>query len=81
MDVALLWEFARRGIKNVTIWMPPPPPNATTTHLEQYVHEVADKLEPVAMSCSCEAKVLIDGYTYTVHPSPGIGNVIFVRSL
>jgi hypothetical protein len=77
IQIALLSELARRGVENVTIWIPFL--NPSTASLRQFVTEVADKLEPVARSCSDKVKVCISGYTYTVCSSPGIGNVIFVR--
>ncbi len=78
IHIALGSELTRRGVENVIIWMPFL--NLSMTHLKQFAEEVADKLEPVARSCSRKAKALINGYTYTVDPAPGIGTVIFVLS-
>lgn len=73
---ALGTELMRRGVEDVTIWTPSF--NVSKAHRRQFVQEVADKLEPVAKSCTREVKVCVNGYTYTVDPSPGIGSVWFV---
>jgi hypothetical protein len=78
ISTAIGAELIRRGVKDVTIWTPSF--NVPKAYRKQFVQEVADKLEPVAKSCTREVEVRVNVYTYTVDPSPGIGTVFFVSA-
>jgi hypothetical protein len=70
-------ELKRRGVKDFIIWIPSF--SVSKAHLGQLVQEAADKVEVAARSCTRELKLRIDGRIYTLTPSPGIGQILFMR--
>jgi len=74
---ALGEELMRRGVRDFIVWTPSF--SVSKARRKQFVQEVADKLELAARSCTAKLELRIDGRTYTLDPSPGIGVIHFMR--
>jgi hypothetical protein len=75
---ALGLELRKRRVIDVTIWISFL--NVSKPRRKQYVQHVADELDAVARPYTLRTSVRIDGRTYTLVPSPGVGDVFFVRA-
>ena len=76
---ALGTELMKRSPKSVIV-STPPYFNVSRARRQQFIRELADKLEPVAKCCTREEEVRIGRYMYTVGPVEGSGCVTFACS-